>query len=184
MFNNSENIACEISESKTSSSDWGQFRRSVLFPPLQNCKPIDQQKVSSPLATTLSSDWGQFSESLWDENKSYEEKENLGLDNISFSEKHRLQFPVNINRHFINHSHKKLKSCGKNIPTSVVSDHYSNTNYQTNKNNMKLRNLFSNISKAVGGNNSNSSQTSSTVSSPQKGRQFFVITLHRFKRYP
>ena len=117
MFNNSERIACEISESTTSSSDWGQFRRSVLFPPLQNCKPIDQQKVSSPLATTLSSDWGQFSEYLWNENKSFEEKENLSLDNISFSEKHRLQFPVNINRHFINHSHKKLKSCGKNIPT-------------------------------------------------------------------
>ena len=183
MFNNTENKTCELPETKTSSSDWGQFRRSVLFPPIENCKSIDQQRVSSPLATTVSSDKGYCSDYLWNQKKSLDEKENLSLDNISFSEKHRLHFPVNINRQFVNHSHKKLKSCGKNIPASVVSDHYSKTNYQTNTNNMKLRNLFSNISKAVGGNNSNSSQTSSTVSSPQKGRPFFLITLHKFKTY-
>ena len=170
MFNNTEDKTCENSESNISSSDWGQFRRSVLFPPLQNCKSIDHQPESSPLATTVFSDKGYISDYLWNQKKSFEEKENLSLDNISFSEKHRLHFPVNINRQFINHSHKKLKSCGKNIPASVVSDLYSNTNYQTNTNNMKLRNLFSNISKAVGGNSSNSPSTSSLVSSPQKGK--------------
>ena len=177
MFNNTEDKAFANSESNTSSSDWGQFRRSVLFPPLQNCKSIDHQPESSPLATTVFSDTGYISDYLWNQKKSFEEKENLILDNISFSEKHRLHFPVNINRQFINHSHKKLKSCGKNIPTSGVCDQSRNSYYQTNHNNMKLKNLFSNITKVVGGNSSNSSPTSSTVASPQKGKIFYT-TLH------
>ena len=184
MFNNTEDKTCENSESNISSSTWGQFRRSVLFPPLQNCKSIDHQPESSPLATTVFSDKGYISDYLWNRKKSFEEKENLSLDNISFSEKHRLHFPVNINRQFINHSHKKLKSCGKNIPTSGVCDQSRNSYYQqTNHNNMKLKNLFSNITKVVGGNSSNSSPTSSTVSSPQKGK-IFVFNFALVKRCP
>jgi len=171
MFNNIEDKVCEFATANISSSDWGQFRKSVLFPPLENCKSIDQQRVSSPLATPASSDKGYYSDYLWNQKQSFDEKENLSLDNISFSEKHRLHFPVNINRQFINHSHKKLKSCGKNIPISGVCDQSSNTyHHPTNNNNMKLRNLFSNITKAVGGNSSNSPSTSSLVSSPQKGK--------------
>ena len=54
MFNNSGDKVCELLDPNTSSSDWGQIRRSVLFPPLGNCNSIDQERVSSPLAATVS----------------------------------------------------------------------------------------------------------------------------------
>ena len=173
MFNHSEDKVCEATELENiSSSDWGQFRRSVLFPPLGNCNSIYPDKVSAPLATTVSPQSGNSEEYSWTQKNlllAQEEKENSSIDNISLSEKHRLHFPVNINRQFINHSHKKLKSCAKtNFPgrdPPQESHHHNNNN-----NNMKFRNLFSNITKAVGGNTSSSPPTESTLPSQHKGK--------------
>ena len=174
MFNHSEDKVCEATESENiSSSDWGQFRRSVLFPPLGNCNSIYQDRVSAPLATAVSPQSGHSEEYSWTQKNisnslAQEEKENSSLDNISLSEKHRLHFPVNINRQFINHSHKKLKSCAKTrdqTPEFRWSHHHNNNN-----NNMKFRNLLSNITKAVGGTTSSSPPAASTLSSQHKGK--------------
>lgn len=179
MFNNSGDKVCELLDPNTSSSDWGQIRRSVLFPPLGNCNSIDQERVSSPLAATVSPQ-GEYSEKYsWPKNNTallvaQEEKENSSLDNISLSEKHRLHFPVNINRQFINHNQKKLKSCGKNnFPGDPTNQYQYRNHHQKHNpsNNMKLRNLFSNITKVVGGNPSSSSSppSASSLSSHHKG---------------
>ena len=176
MFNNSGDKVCELPEANISSSDWGQFRRSVLFPPLENCNSIDQQRVSSPLAATVSTQKGQSVEYSWPQKNianlmSQEEKENSSFDNISLSEKHRLHFPVNINRQFINHSNKKLKSVAKNTVQIASDQTHQSKAYHHNNNNMKFRNLLSNISKAVGGHSSTSPPTSSPLSSQQKGKK-------------
>ena len=179
MFNHSENKVCEATESgNISSSDWGQFRRSVLFPPLGNCNSICQDRVSAPLATTVSPQSGHSEEYIWTQKNladllAQEEKENSSLDNISLSEKHRLHFPVNINRQFINHSHKKLKSCAKiNSPASnrEQTQESKSHHHNSNNNNMKFRNLLSNITKAVGGTTSSSPPTTSTLPSQHKGK--------------
>ena len=189
MFNNSGDKVCELLDPNTSSSDWGQIRRSVLFPPLGNCNSIDQERVSSPLAATVSPQ-GEYSEKYsWPKNNiahlvAQEEKENSSLDNISLSEKHRLHFPVNINRQFINHNQKKLKSsCGKNnFPGDPTNQYQSRNHHHKNNNpsnNMKLRNLFSNITKVVGGNPSSSSSppSASSLSSHHKGKNSKLILI-------
>jgi hypothetical protein len=174
MFNNSGNKICELPESHTSSSDWGQFRRSVLFPPLINCNLTDYQKVSSPLATNAYGGIRNSTElSCTQKNVPYvmiqEEKENSIYDNISLSERHRLQFPVNNNRQFNNHNQKKLKSCSKNTTAGNISHSRSSRDHHK-YNNMKFRDLLSNISKAVGGNNCNSPPSTSTAYSQHKGK--------------
>jgi hypothetical protein len=183
MYNNSEERFCELPDINNSPSEWGQFRRSVLFPPLGNCNSAEQVKASSPLATTSS---GRIELSLdasscitqqhLQHMLAHEEKENSILDNISFSERHRLHFPVDTNRQFINNNQKKLKSCKKNTPGST-NDTYE-TKIHHNNQNMKFRNLLSNISKAVGGNNSTSSSTS-TSPSQHKGKilEYFFLTI-------
>ena len=173
MFNNSGDRVCELPESHTSSSsDWGQFRRSVLFPPLGNCNSTtEQEKVSSPLATTVSGEIEYSTEYSWTQKNlpTQEEKENSSFDNISFSEKHRLHFPVNINRQSNSYNHKKLKPYSKNsVAGSSNHTHLSKPHH--NNNSMKFRNLLSNISKAVGGNNSNSPPSASTMHSQHKGK--------------
>jgi hypothetical protein len=170
MYNNSGDRPCELPESNISSSDWGQFRRSVLFPPLGNCNSTEQQKPSSPLATTSTGRIDYPTEHSWTkehlETILTQEKENSSIDNISLSERHRLHFPVNTNRQFINNNYKKLKSCNKNTAGSSNHTHVPRTHHH-NIPNMKFRNLLSNISKAVGGNSSTSHSGSSSHSQHQ-----------------
>ena len=177
MYSNSEETFFELPEIDNSPPDWGHFRKSVLFPPLGNCNSTEQDKASSPLATTSS---GRF-ESSTDTSScitqqhlqhrlAHEEKENSSLDNISLSDRHRLHFPVDINRQFINNNQKKLKSCNKNTAAGSNNYTYSSSGvHHHNNHNMKFRNLLSNISKAVGGNNS-TSPSASTSPSQHKGK--------------
>ena len=87
MLTNSEDKVCEAAASENiSSSDWGQFRRSVLFPPLGNCNSIYKDQVSAPLAATLSPQSGHSEEYSWTQKSisnllsEQEEKENSSLD--------------------------------------------------------------------------------------------------------
>jgi hypothetical protein len=114
MFENREDKFCYLQDSITSSSDWGHFRRSVLFPPFGNSRSIEQEGVITPLATGVSPQKAHSEDFSWTQCLKIEEKENSTFDNISLSEKHRLHFPVNITRQFNNHNHKKTeKLCKK-----------------------------------------------------------------------
>ena len=188
MYNNNieeDRSCCDLSKNTTSSPiNWGQFRKSLLFPPLENCQSETTVQANidvvplvadSSVGKTFSIDPIALSQEYYLQHiyLPEEEKENSILNSsISLSEKHKLHFPVDNNRQFV--SNKKLKSCNNN--------NYNNTsskNILQHHNNMKFRNLLSNISKAVGGNTTSSTSSDSAPSTPsqQKGKEHYNFYL-------
>ena len=186
MYNNNieeDRSHCELSKIATSSPiDWGQFRKSLLFPPLETCQSKTTVQANldtvplvadSSVGKTFSIDPIALSQEYYLQHiyLHEEDKEHSVLSSsISLSEKHKLHFPVDINRQFVNN--KKLKSCNHNN----YNNNTSSKNIHQHHNNMKFRNLLSNISKAVGGNTASStSNSASSTPSQLKGKDNFIF---------